>query len=659
MGRYAPHLRTDCPFPRWFLLVLPGLVLLCIGQARAQEAELRTWTSGEYKVKAKYVSSAGGKVTLEQADGELLEIELNQLSAADRKYVADLQQKAASNPFRKKAQSPFQRRGRNAPRTDGAMSPSEESSSEGLVKPNWSGVQQIATTPTSTGWTVPVSAKAPPAVPARMRPAPIPATTGFFQSSKGVVLNNSGTRALTGYAGAEPGSNRVGTTQIVISDLEKGGPPGSAGQPGLYVPLALSDDGSQVLMRTDVFGQGNHERLEFWNLGKSGIVKGDQWLPYEGATGANGRDRDVRWAAYLDRERLATISDGGNLVIWQVKPLKALASLSVKDGCTPGLSPDRKLLAFATEKEIGVLDVASLVVIALQPAPTPNLAWTSFSFSPTGKRLACKIFVSKVFVYDVATGALHREVSLQGVHGQQTPAVFTDEDHIIVGEHTLIDLESQVRLWEYQGNERVVAANGICWFEVVARQRQMGGLIPAKVPTAGVQESLTRAMRDPNFFIFKEGSTVSIDVNGIPDFSRRNEVTQSLTASLSKVGVTVAAGSPVTLQASIEQGKEEEIAYRKFGGGFGVEKFKVRPWISHLKLLYGGKTAWESGGSSVPGFEMAQLKKGESLQDHVRKFEQPNYAYFAHVELPKLVTRPTGQGSGALGTSMVTLAGIR
>ena len=81
--------------------------------------------------------------------------------------------------------------------------------------------------------------------------------------------------------------------------------------------------------------------------------------------------------------------------------------------------------------------------------------------------------------------------------------------------------------------------------------------------------------------------------------------------------------------------------------------------MSRLKIVYEGKTAWESSGSSMPLFEMARLKKDESLQDHVRKFEQPNYAYFANAELPKLLTRPTGQGAGTLGVSQVTLSGIR
>ena len=104
------------------------------------------------------------------------------------------------------------------------------------------------------------------------------------------------------YAGANPGMNQKGATRVSLCDLENGKLLGSAGQFGLYAPLALSDDGTQVLMKTDIFGPGGHDRLEFWTMGKSGVVKGDQWVPYEGANGANGGDRDVRWAAFLDAQ---------------------------------------------------------------------------------------------------------------------------------------------------------------------------------------------------------------------------------------------------------------------------------------------------------------------------------------------------------------------
>jgi SLA1 homology domain 1, SHD1/WD40-like Beta Propeller Repeat len=636
-------------------------MLLALGAERAwaQAPEQRTWTAGDHKVQAKFVSVADGMVTLEQADGEILEVELKQLSAADRKYVADQQQKAASNPFRKKAANPFQKKARNAAGGGRAMSPSEEGGSAAGVKPDWSSVRELTTTSAGAGWNVPVTSATHQAAAERLRAVSIPRTTGFFQSPKGLVLSARGSRAVVAYAGAQPGPNQTGTTRITVFDLEKGNLLSTAEQSGLFAPLALRDDGMQVLMRTDAFGPGRHDTLEFWNLNKSGIGKGDQWVPYENADGSGGGDRDVRWATYLAPDRLATASESGSLVIWQVKPLKPLATLSMQSGCTPALSPDGKFLAFATSKDIGVLDVANLDVVAVQAAPFPNMAWTSFSFSPTGKRLACKVFVNKVFVYDIANGALYREISLQGLNVQQPPAVFSDDDHLILGDHTLIDLESQVRLWQYLGNEHAQASNGICWFEVAARQNQAGALVPGKIPTAEVRQSLKTAMRDPSFFIVKRGSSASIDASGIPDASRRNEVIESLTTNLGKIGVTVAPGSAVTFQASLEQGKEQEIGYRRFGGGFRVERFKVHPWLARIRVVYNGQTAWDWSGSSVPFFDMAQLKEGETLQDHVRKLEQPNYSYFANAELPKLLTRPMGQAAGTLGVSTVTLSGIR
>lgn len=651
MSRNARRFRTDANFARCFPLLLTGLLVLGTGRAWAQAPELRTWTSGDYKVQAKFVSLVNGTVTLKQSDGEILDIDLEQLSAADQSYAKRQQRKSASSPFKKRAASPFQKRGAGR-----AMSTGGDAGSGGVVRPDWSGVQQLESTPSRSGWEVPIPSASRPEPSGRLRSVPIPRTTGFFQGSKGVVINNSGTRAVVAYSGDEPGQNKKKITRIAVGDLEKGALLTSAVQPGLYLPLALSDDGQQVVMRTDQFGHGQHGTLEIWNVSHSGVARSVVWIPYESA---NGNDRDVRWASYLGSDRLATISESGNLVIWQVQPLKPLATMAIQSGCTPALSPDGKLMAFATSGEIGLFDVDSLETIASQPSPMPNMAWASFAFSPTGKRLACKIFVNKVVVYDMANGSQYREISMHGINGQPTSPVFTDDDHMLIGDHTLIDLETQVRLWQYQGNEHVVASNGVCWFEVAARQNQSGALVPAKIPTARVKQSLERALSDPNFFIVKPGATVSIDVNGIPDFSRRNEVIQSLTSNLSGMGIKVAASSPVVFQASMEQGKEQQIAYRSIGRGFHVDRFKVRPWIANLKVVYNGKIAWQSGGSSMPAFDVAHLKKNESLQDHVQKFQQPNYTYFQRVELPKLVTRPTGQFAGTLGTSNVTTSGIR
>ena len=155
------------------------------GRAQAQTPELRTWTSGDFKVKAKFVSLADGKVTLEQADGEIVEIELQQLSAADRKYAAEQQQKAASNPFKKKASSPFQKKARNAKGAGRAMSPGEDEGSGGLVKPDWSGVQELTTASSGTGWNVPVKSPAHSAAAPATAPGSDPPNDGILPKLPG------------------------------------------------------------------------------------------------------------------------------------------------------------------------------------------------------------------------------------------------------------------------------------------------------------------------------------------------------------------------------------------------------------------------------------------------------------------------------------------
>ncbi len=56
------------------------------------EAVERWWTdaSGMFKVQATYISSQDGKVTLRKSDGVELSVAIEQLSAEDRKIVAQL-----------------------------------------------------------------------------------------------------------------------------------------------------------------------------------------------------------------------------------------------------------------------------------------------------------------------------------------------------------------------------------------------------------------------------------------------------------------------------------------------------------------------------------------------------------------------------------------
>ncbi|MDG3005126.1 SHD1 domain-containing protein [Paludisphaera mucosa] len=649
------------------------LVFASSPPARADEPEVRTWkdVSGRFKIQARYAGVDGENVNLKKADGSQVQVLLDRLCSADRNYVAEQQKKLAEeDPFKPKpAEDPFQPKptpgsGHNngmarkpgTAKPASADAPASPAGGEPFeIQPDWSSAQ-LAGLPADGEWKVAVgSAGAAPTASAspRLRAVPIPATTDFFEGRKGYVLNAPGTHALVGYTLDNP---KPGATRVVLCDLKAGKPLASMKSEGLMAPLALSDAGDQVLMRKDEFGFGNADRLELWNLAGKGVVKVWTMAPHGDA---QGPARDVKWAAFLGPKRFATVG-GGKLAIWDLDPVRPTTTLQVADGCVPAVSPDGKFLAFAHDGKVGLLDVEAGQVAALQPMPVQHAPWPAFGFSPTGKRFAC-LAGGKMFVWNSDDGALHRDVQLNPIAvGPNVPPAWSDDDHVLVGDRFLIDVESQVKLWEYQGPEAVVAdRDGVCWFLLAARQNQPGALVPARLPQANVQQALKQALADPNFFILRPGATVSIDASGIADGSQRGRVVEALTAKLAEMQVKVAPGAPLVVLPAVEAGKEEEISYRTMGAGFRTDKFKVRPQLSRVKLAYQGQQAWESGSSTLPHFEIAHLGPNESLADHVKKFEKPNYAFFEHVELPRLLARPSPGGSFTLGRSQVSTAGVR
>ena len=271
------------------------------------------------------------------------------------------------------------------------------------------------------------------------------------------------------------------------------------------VPVALRDNGFEVVMCSDEFGFGKHDRLELWKLTPSGITRLVQWTPYDDI---QGTDRDVKWARFIDANRLATMSAGGRLAIWSMQKVQPICYLDAKalGGCTPAMSPDRKYIAFAADKEIGILDVdAQEVVATLTP---PKMSYPQLAFSPKGTRLVCASF-DHIYVWDFATGNLYRELSTFGIHIDSV--ICPSEDHVLAAKHILFDLESQVKLWEYKGPELAALCGGTCLF-TVSNLQGPAALVSLVIPQPRRTGALEKAMADPEFFVLRPGTTVRLDL---------------------------------------------------------------------------------------------------------------------------------------------------
>ena len=612
---------------RGTMIAVAALCFCAAGLACAAAEEVRTWTdnTGKFKVTAKFVEVSDGKVTLEREDGSRVSIPLEKLSEADRKIVAEIQANE-QNPFQ--AVPPPKKAARKKPSAQKPVEDQDESGpdSSDVIKPRWAGVRQVLPAPTNDKWSL--SFEVPKDSPPRLgRPIAFPGKRDFFEHVKSLVINPVCRRAALGYILDK------GETRVVVCDLDKGEVLAKAKTTAKMSPLALNDTGTEVLMCRAEFGHGSQDRLETWSVTPTGITKVLQWIPHDDQKGG---DRDVKWARYVGDGKLVTASGGGKLVLWDAATAKPLYWLKIQGACRPALSPDRKYVAFTTDKEIGVLDLAAGEVVALQATPNQRLNFPVLAFTPKGTRLACGAF-DRVYVWDVATGALYREIPLAGAKiflGENL--ICPSEEHVLVGNKLLVDIESQARLWTYEGYENVAMLDGVCWFEVIANES--GALVPSVLPHPGALETIQKAIESPDFFVLKPGATVTVNVSALPDPAEREKAAAALIKKLQANGCQVGDKGVVELVATAEAGRRREVAFHSFGRP-GTRTYMVQEFTSRVKVVYQGQTAWEVATTSVPGF--FHLKEGETLEEHLKQSEHPNYEWFSHVELPKVVQKPS------------------
>jgi hypothetical protein len=683
-----------------------GFITVWLSSAAGQE--MRTWSdkSGKFKIKAKLVESSGNKVVLEKEDGSQVTIPLDKLNEADQKAVADMGS-SSENPFQtvkpaKKAakksrvvdeeedEPPAKKSATKKKATviDGDEEESvkkpakkkkvaveeEESEEEGdvsgepkVVTPRWSGAKEILAAAAGEKWSLSIEAPKEPAAARKGRPVAIPSKIDFFEHMKGMVLNPVCRRAAIGYVldkagprrpttrrAREGGAGSEGQTRIVLCDLQTGKRLGAGAVSGKLVPLALSDSGEQLLMRREDAGFGKPDLLETWALTTSGISRELQWSPHDERMPGGHK---IQWAAYIDEGRFVTASSAGFLVVWNADTAKPLRYMKINGQGRPALSPDRKYVAFGTDKQIGVLDLAALEVVAMLE-PKQNLAFPVLSFTPAGTRLVCGAF-DRILVWDVATGALYREIPLAGFNAQIGESIpCPSEDHFLLGNSLLVDMDSQARLWTYRGQEAAGMLGGVCWF-VVSSHDSAGALVPAVLPHAAAQEQIQKAMQSPDFFIVKPGCTVKVNVSALADPAEREKAQAALTKKLEANGCQVAPNAGIELVASVETGQRRELSYHGMGGPFGPGSttYKFQEYASRLKFLLQGQTLWEIVGGNNPGF-MISLKQGETIEQFLRAREHPNYDFFTSAGLPKMVQKPS-PGGQTIGTSQVSVAGVR
>lgn len=338
--------------------------------------------------------------------------------------------------------------------------------------------------------------------------------------------------------------------------------------------------------------------------------------------------------------------------MWNVEQVKPIYHFQLASGSTPALSPDRKHLFYAQRTSIGVLDVDKGEVLASRKFH--GIVWSALRYSPAGDRVAC-LSHKRLLIFDFASGQTMLNVPKPTSFGKG--AFCFVGDHLLVGTRLLYDIKNQLVSWYYEGATGAIELGDHCCFVYNGRQKAAGMVLPERIPHAAVFDAIDKAMLDPEFWVLAKGTTVKVDVSGVSDDNRREQLASSLAKRLTEKGFGVGDDGTITLQANVFNPVEEEVTYNDSPALFDRSgtSAKILKYTSGLKFVYGKETAWESYGSNVPS--MLSQRSGESIQDALKRHEKPNYMWFDQVELPNLLRKP-GTNS-ALGMTTISNAGLQ
>ena len=498
--------------------------------------------------------------------------------------------------------------------------------------------------------------------PASPDPVAIPAAPDFFDKISGLAISLPSGKAVLGRVNQRPASPDV-FSRFYVCDLTGDKPAEPTRITGDYAPLALSDDGNTLLVRATPDGFGHSEKLEFWSIdGK--FKRLAAFTPYEGP---NKFDSAVQAALFAGPNRLVTANGAGTVAVWDIAKGAPVYQAAGQRSAAPALSPDRKLLAFATDQDVAICDLEAGRAVAL--LPIKSLGQARLAFSPDGKRLA-HANGGAMTIFDLTTGQQEKSFEAAFINLNAAAFCWTDDGHVLAGD-TVFSAEYGTAIWKYTGSEVSRLGSEYVYCVLNNRDRAPGALVPVLMPPARAIKQMEGLSRAPDFVILKPGSEIKIDTTGVADPLKQSQVRIALIKRAEAAGYQVSDDAKVSLKATTGFAKEQEVSYQpfgmpRFGGPFGrrggspePQKLKVRPFYANLVIEYEGKTAWRTGSGGSPP-HLIMLKEGETTESYLKKLDEPNYALFDQVKMPKKLNKPVGSAVGAgLGSSQITAAGAR
>lgn len=615
----------------------------------AFSAEVRTWSdkTGKFKVQAELIEVLKDKVALKKTDGKRVEIPLDKLSDADRKFVESLEE---DNPFKDAPApdpaNPFQDAApgeatAGSPFTAGDLPPQGKKKGDAWMAPDFSKLRRVPAMKKTdkNNWQLPVL----PGNTELAESVQFPKLT-FHERVAGSAISPSG--EWMAFSTHEPWEGN----QIFLLNLKEGQMVASmsTGKPKDHQSLrpkvmAVSPDGKYLLTGADGHAHNNRDeamQVTLWSVAGEELRPAMVWAPFDtGSTNWVDQDKSrPSWAGFADPKTLL-LQAGGFVVKWDLTTGKPTYQVSL-DAQSIQFTPDGTKLLAASNAALGVVDVALGKILYYK-----NLnASGSFDVSPDGTRILIHNG-DTIEILDAATGDSLKSIRVE----QGGPSYWAGNDHILAGQHALLDVENEFVCWNYTGQSGTFRAGGKLFF--LTSDSQSSLLRSEDLPHPEALARIQEAQRDPSFFLLQPGASVNIDVQ-IPE--QAAEIKTALIASLEKAGFKYSADAAMTFVCRKQVEKQEEVTIRDFGAfGGGGQKISFTPKSVFLELKEDGSSGPAVWTRSRRGWvpPIFNLKEGETTEAAVRRYEDPGVGFFSQVTFPKFIVRPGKAGETKLSSS--------
>ncbi len=661
---------------------VPAANLRPLAAAAAKPQPARKWKdgSGKFELEATYVGVIGGNVQLRRADGKVIQLALDKLSAEDQAYVKSLAPAAAAagEPV-----NPFEAAEVVVPAKPLAAAPARVTEFD--REANYDGMKELG-----AQWVPARQFVADPLV--RLEPpaggksivlagaAPAAKRDDFFENPQGIFVSAGGGSAAVVFVNSPPGGER--RVRIARCDVTAGKFTGEINEPLPGTPVDLSPSGALMACLPEQFLRpGEKPMIEVVRLGDKGLATVRRWNMGEHAEFAKRFEH--LW--FIGEDKLLTTSDwGGNILLWDIDQAKALWQLKVAGHHTPTLSNGRKQFAAWLDGGIGVFDALSGETLARFEAAGEH--GSVLAFSPDGQKIA-SVAGRAARVWDIAKGELLHEVWFP--KPMAAKSLDWAGEHLLVDRSYLIDLGKRIVLWQYElpsGKHDATMIGGVFW--VLAgggnAPHQLAGLT---LPDSAATKKASALSAD-SVLAIKPGAAVQIKIN-VPGATPAEvqQVTKALIAEAQAAGLKLVADAPITIECSIVDGGKETVNYRRFGfgpiGPFGPPNLiggplgpvpPIRPFgplgpvgrrgpfargpfdrdegneatvnkkLSVLSIKENGQEIWVASGHFGAPLHVTQ-KEGQTIQEAVNEQKGNPVQFFLQVKLPKYVARHEPDGT--------------